>query len=672
MALAATRRSTTTVVSRRPSWHVAAAAVIAVAAVSVGDSLLAAPGSISELPGVVVLSLADHLELFAPFLVIEALLVAAWLLIADRPAWARLNTLFAVASALACAAMSYRTLIAYPPFFGYLPFIVAWSAVAAFLAGAYVAVARESSRRARLVVASIALAGAVSVGWVNITMFADEYAQLHRALSTVVFLLVQAGCAALLGVRGNERLSVRAVALPALAIAAAALASLLVSERAITAYRTFTVLGRSTVLSDHWSEVCGAPALALDDLRAREVFDAASGMPPLPASFRPADYNVLIVTIEALRYDESSLGNPAPVTPQLARLVDAGAFAFHDNMSASSGTFLAIASLFSMTHPSHSAVTTQVPGWHGRLREEAQTVSELYRAAGFSTFAAMHAAVPMVTRGFEQGFDQSWVSPMPKFDVDVRLADWTIATLERERVAGRRFFGWMFLLSPHSPYQERVGPGTARERYRQEIAHADAQLGRVVDHLRATGLLDTTIIIVVGDHGEEFGDHGRAYHKATLYREVLHTPLVIRVPGIIGGAVRTTTSTTSVFPWLLRSDPGAMGAAARRRIGEDLAPMLQRTGGAVIAELIGWDRMKAALIWKDRKIVVDLISGRREIFDRTLDPKERRDLSQVADDRTRTLNDVAETYRAQRACRVHATVTRELFKQPVSPVQGAR
>ncbi|CAG0971698.1 partial Inner membrane protein YejM, partial [Rhodocyclaceae bacterium] len=57
------------------------------------------------------------------------------------------------------------------------------------------------------------------------------------------------------------------------------------------------------------------------------------------------------------------------------------------------------------------------------------------------------------------------------------------------------------------------------------------QIGRVVDHLKAKGLLDKTIVIVLGDHGEEFMERGRWGHSAEFNRFQTGTPGVIRVPG---------------------------------------------------------------------------------------------------------------------------------------------
>lgn len=150
----------------------------------------------------------------------------------------------------------------------------------------------------------------------------------------------------------------------------------------------------------------------------------------------------------------------------------------------------------------------------------------------------------------------------PTADVIVdRACSW----LEANR--DRRVFLWLHLMDPHSPYYPKeeamalmgdspVTPFRARYvnsywnrsdlgawrlgRYRDEIIAlydagirwVDAQLGRLVQRIKQLGRWDECIFAVTGDHGEEFLDHGGRYHPpSTLTEEVIHVPLVVRVPG---------------------------------------------------------------------------------------------------------------------------------------------
>jgi arylsulfatase A-like enzyme len=67
-------------------------------------------------------------------------------------------------------------------------------------------------------------------------------------------------------------------------------------------------------------------------------------------------------------------------------------------------------------------------------------------------------------------------------------------------------------------------------RYLNALKRSDAAIGRIVEHLRATGLLESTLVVILGDHGEAFGQHGRMVHGRTIYEEEIHIPLILMNP----------------------------------------------------------------------------------------------------------------------------------------------
>jgi arylsulfatase A-like enzyme len=64
--------------------------------------------------------------------------------------------------------------------------------------------------------------------------------------------------------------------------------------------------------------------------------------------------------------------------------------------------------------------------------------------------------------------------------------------------------------------------------YDGEVRFADSLVGDLIQTLRRENLYEETTIIVVGDHGEHFGEHGRAGHQFSLFDELLHVPLVVK------------------------------------------------------------------------------------------------------------------------------------------------
>ncbi|MFN8643960.1 MAG: sulfatase-like hydrolase/transferase, partial [Candidatus Binatia bacterium] len=100
--------------------------------------------------------------------------------------------------------------------------------------------------------------------------------------------------------------------------------------------------------------------------------------------------------------------------------------------------------------------------------------------------------------------------------------------------------------------------------YDGAVAFADGQLGRLVEALRHNGQLDRTLLVVLADHGEEFYEHGNWRHGNQLYNEVVHVPLLFRMPGATGvGARRNDLAMlVDVYPTLVALVDGAPAEAA--------------------------------------------------------------------------------------------------------------
>src|SRR5204863_4772583 len=100
----------------------------------------------------------------------------------------------------------------------------------------------------------------------------------------------------------------------------------------------------------------------------------------------------------------------------------------------------------------------------------------------------------------------------------------------------------------------------------------DAQLGRLLESLRARGEIDRTLIVVAGDHGEGLGDHGERTHGMLLYDSTLRVPLVIAAPGQPARTIDDPVSLSEIAPTILR----ATGVAAPDVMkGRDLLEMVR-------------------------------------------------------------------------------------------------
>ena len=272
--------------------------------------------------------------------------------------------------------------------------------------------------------------------------------------------------------------------------------------------------------------------------------------------------NVLLVTIDTCRADRlGSYGFTLARTPQLDRLAREGVRCEN------------VAAVAPITLPSHASILTGLlPPAHGvrdngtyALGADAVTLAERLKAAGYSTHAIVSALVLNRRYGLDQGFDSYdddlWSEDAPRLflirDRPARkTADRFLAWLERWAREGKAkpFFGWIHFFDPHQPYEpEAQDRPLAPTPYDAEIAGVDRALGRVLDRLRADGLLDDTVVVVTADHGESLGEHGEKTHAVFVYDATVRVPLLVRFPRLLprGRVYEGPVSSVDIVPTLL-------------------------------------------------------------------------------------------------------------------------
>ena len=180
------------------------------------------------------------------------------------------------------------------------------------------------------------------------------------------------------------------------------------------------------------------------------------------------------------------------------------------------------------------------------------------------------------------------------------------------------FFTFMFFESPHARYYfppESVirknylkdfnyatmslnkDIGLIKNRYINSCHHLDSQLQRIFDCLEETKLLDNTIVILVGDHGEEFMEKGRWGHNSEFHEEQTRTPLIVWVPGTGSSVSDQMTSHLDIAPTLLPL-LGVTNPAADYSLGHDLLSGYHR----LYTVITDWSRV--AYVGKDYKVII--------------------------------------------------------------------
>jgi arylsulfatase A-like enzyme/Flp pilus assembly protein TadD len=266
--------------------------------------------------------------------------------------------------------------------------------------------------------------------------------------------------------------------------------------------------------------------------------------------------NVLLITADTTRADYlGCYGRPGGRTPNIDRLAGQGVL-FEKCIASVPLTLPSHASLMTADYPYvHNARSNGV----GRLPEANVTLAEILKQAGYATQATVASIVLNRQFGIAQGFDVYHdVTAVEPGDAERaqrkgdEIAGDAIDMLHS--LAGAPFFLWVHLYDPHKPYEtNRTPPYTPAEAYEDEIAFMDEQIGRLLDELHSSGLDQSTVVVLVGDHGEGLGEHAESQHGYFLYQSTLHVPLMIRCPGKIaaGTTVADVVRMIDVAPTIL-------------------------------------------------------------------------------------------------------------------------
>ncbi len=335
---------------------------------------------------------------------------------------------------------------------------------------------------------------------------------------------------------------------------------------------------------------------------------AANAVAP-PRDRADARWNVLLITVDALRADRMSLyGHSRPTTPQLDAFARDAAV-FENFFAVSAHTSPGIISLLTGQAPPVHAQTTQYSYYDALIPSPLRTLA----AAGYDSIGYVTRGATYSDLGFTRGQDGK--------PTDALLAE--LAHSEKP------FFAWLHTRETHLPYRpapEFAGrftrgmhldspllravrehtlvlrhpppklalrhagdvPASAadseplRALYDECVASADAQLGAWLAQLRESGLLERTIVVITADHGEELLEHGWVGHASTGYDgkltdEILHIPLIVRFPGgAHAGRYRALSSQVDLMPTLFAVLGIDGSALAANQEGVSLAPVLRR------------------------------------------------------------------------------------------------
>src|SRR5712692_2080173 len=366
---------------------------------------------------------------------------------------------------------------------------------------------------------------------------------------------------------------------------------------------------------------------------------AADQTPPRRTA--PPHPNVVLITLDTTRADRMGfLGSDRGLTRNL------------DAFAREATIFSRAYAQVPLTTPSHATILTgtypqfnHVNYMGDPVGKELPFLPEILHKNGYKTAAFVGALVldPLkLAPGFDRGFDV--------YDAGFhrrRPGEDSYHSLERrgEEVLKRAvawlskrppgpFFLWIHLYDPHDPY---TPPEPYRTRYQAdpydgEIAYTDSVIGKLIVELRNRSLFDGSLIAVMADHGEAFGEHGEKHHGIFLYDETIHIPMLIKLPRQrTGTRVKSRVGLVDVAPSIVRvvhlSVPDAMqGQSLLRFTTPEQEPSAQPGDSnpqrAIYSESgyghlsFGWSTLKS---WRAGNFLyVD--APERELYDQAADP----------------------------------------------------
>ncbi len=441
----------------------------------------------------------------------------------------------------------------------------------------------------------------------------------------------------------------------------------------------------NAVVSWQWAVVEGPPGqtrqLEIEPIRRQEA----------PSSGRLGRPDILIVLLDAARADAfSPFGSTRP-TPAVERLAAEGT-RFETALAASSWTGQSVSSILTGFFPD----TLGVGPWGSRLPSGIDTLAELLTRIGYRTVLWTQHPFYKQQADLKRGFQEFY---RPAFQ------DYSALPTPDQLMSDQQpTLAFVHLMPPHTPYTpppphrgsysswytgpiepeatslnsltKRRDTGNLtdedrryiRDRYDENVAFADAQVGLLLSMLDSAGRYDSSLVILLSDHGEAFLEHGRFLHTRTLHREMLQVPLVVKWPDTVSGfraAVAESVTLVDLVPTLV--DGLAVPESKSGFQGRSLLPVVfdsasrHETLWATTRGVASYHqppRPQQMLQTSQWKILFDPLTDESRLYQVEDDPAETRDLSGELPMRSLAL---------RQALQRQATFNREMLREAVVP-----
>jgi hypothetical protein len=316
---------------------------------------------------------------------------------------------------------------------------------------------------------------------------------------------------------------------------------------------------------------------------ARGDDDLLYPLEPLACNAPAQPPNIIVILIDSWRFDAMS----ARVTPHIDEFASR-TVRFADHYSGGNATRIGVFSLF-----------YSIPGtyWHQVLtqRQGPVLIEELLRQRyDVQVFRSAPLHSPEFDRTLFARLEALRVRSDGKTPAawDRDLTNDFLSYLEA-RPRGAPFFALLFYDAPHSfdhpadyptvfepaaahvnylKLHRKTDPAPLRNRYRNSLHYVDSLVGETFDELASRGLLENSVVVVTGDHGQEFNDNGQNYwgHASNFTRFQTGVPLLLHAAGLAPKVYRHRTTHFDVMPTVMRNYLGCTDPFPIYSVGHSL------------------------------------------------------------------------------------------------------
>ncbi len=381
--------------------------------------------------------------------------------------------------------------------------------------------------------------------------------------------------------------------------------------------------------------------------------------------------NVVFIVLDAARAQSLSIyGHDRATTPNIDRFAREG-FTFDNAYTTAVYTLAAMSSVWTSQQPDrhHGDVA-----FNAKLPKDRLLLAEILTAQGIHTAGFVANQVAGAFNGFDRGFKE-FDEPWRRYGSAASgFRNLLPGFLDRMKKDGTRFFAYVHYREPHEPYDPPppfdtvFGPDSPiprrhrdggdpsklwmkdinqgviqptreeidhlRRLYDGNLAFADQEVGYLRGELETRGLLDNTVVVITGDHGEALYEHGYLGHNAQVFEESARVPLIVVLPK----AHQTSRRPARIAPLVDLTDVAptvldifgltGAGGSARAFQGRSLLERIQDPGRPaaldsreVLTRTV-WARPVYALRNASHTFIYNTVTTEFSLFDRAAPPRQ--------------------------------------------------